>query len=126
MKNTIKIEFDLVNREFNLQQGSIEDKHLHLMFSFKGESQVIHFNNLQFGLLIQNENKDIIYVKNYPNPGSRYVSTDQTLLEWFSYTFESAKTYQLLLWVEESNIRRDQIIHLNIPLIDEMPDYEVE
>lgn len=126
MKNTIKIEFNLVERVFYIEQGSIEDKLLTLLFSFKGESQVINFNNLQFGLLIQNENKDIIFVKNWPNPGSRYVSTDQSLLELFSYTFESAKTYQLLLWIEESNIRKDQIVQITIPLIEEMPDYEVE
>lgn len=126
MKNTIKIEFNLVDRVFNLEPGSIEDRNLTLLFSFVGESQLINFNNLQFGVLIQNENKDIIYVKNYPNPGSRYVSTDQSLLELFSYTFEPEKTYQLLLWVEESNIRRDQIIQVSIPAIEEMPDYEVE
>lgn len=124
--NTAIIEFNLVSKSYNIELRNIKDSYITFYFKFVSSSFPIQFNNLQFGILIQNEQKDIIYIKQWPNPGSKYISTDQEILEMFSFQLEQSKTYNVLLWTEESNIRTDSIIKMTIPYIEQFPDYEVE
>ncbi|NBP00850.1 MAG: hypothetical protein EBU90_12085 [Proteobacteria bacterium] len=126
IENSIKITFDLEQRQYAIEQSEIFDKKITLMFSFKSSDEIVKFNNLSFGILVQNENKDIIFIKSWPLPNTKYISTDQEFLEIFSLNLETGKSYNLLLWNEETNIRTDKNISITIPEIEEMPDYEVE
>lgn len=124
--NTAIIEFNLESKSYHIELRNINDSYITFYFKFVSSRFPIQFNNLQFGILIQNEQKDIIYIKQWPNPGSKYISSDQEFLEMFSFQLEHSKTYNILLWTEESNIRTDSVIKMTIPYLEQFPEYEVE
>lgn len=125
-QNSILVYYNLETREYEIVEKNILRPEVTFYFGFKDSNEVKTFNNLAFGVVVQNEEKDVIYLKNWPGQGSKYVSTDQEFIEIVHFILESGKNYRIFLWTEESGIRRDKIYTISTPEFEQYPDYEVE
>jgi len=126
--NSVVITFDFLTNTYTLQQYDITDNAniiIYFVFVSGTAKKNILFDNLSFGILLQKDNT-IVCNKRWPDDEIQYVSTDQDFLEFTSIGLDTNIPYKLFLWTEYSSIRYQQEFSLEIPYIEQMPDYEVE
>jgi len=127
--NSIVITFDFDTNTYNIQQHNITDNEsivIYFVFISGSITKNILFNNLSFGILIQLDNNSIILNKGWPIDDSVYLATDQDFLEFTNVNLATNTKYKMFLWTEYNNTRYQQELELEIPYIEELPDYEVQ
>ena len=123
-QNTLSTTLDLVTRQWNIIENNILLPSILFEFGFSSDEFPVVFNNLSFGLIVQNLD-NIVYYKSFPKVGLKYINTDQEVLEKTLIDLEPNTTYKVTLWAEDSNLRTETIYSLVTPDVEIYPDYEV-
>lgn len=94
---------DLVTRDWDFTELGESDYNISIYFKFVGTDEIVSFNNLSFGYSVSQQ-QTCISSSQFPKPGIRYVSTDQSYLESIAINLEPEKTYILDVWSIEDGV----------------------
>ena len=123
-QNTLSTTLNLVTRQWDITENNILLSSILVEFGFTSDESPIVFNNLSFGIIVQ-QSDTIVYYKAYPKVGVKYINTDQAVLEKILIDLEPLTTYKITFWAEDSNLRSENIYTLITPDVEVYPNYEV-
>lgn len=124
-KGVLTAQCNITTRQWNIEEQDIAGSSFTLNFEFTSLDESVVFNNLSFGVIVTKAGK-VVYHRAYPLNGSKYISTDQQVLQSINVPVEPNSEYELTLWVDDSGLRTEETYQLSVAEIEPYPDYEVQ
>lgn len=121
----LKIKLNLSTRQWITEEVDISADYIDILFGFIDRTPLIEFKNLSFGLILLKDNS-IIHHATFPRVGSTYKSTNSEFVELIRVeSLLGNARYDLMLWVDNDQVRAETTYVLNTPDNPKFTDYEV-
>ena len=119
------VKLNLDTRQWTIEETGTFSNYIDVSFGFSANTKPITFNNLSFGIILQN-GSDIVYHSTFPKAGVFYKSTDSDYIELFRIEDIVKNTqYDITLWAENDALKSQTKYILTTPNIFTFNDYEV-
>ena len=97
--NKIIVKKPINNQEWNVSIDTLTRDYLHLCFCFTDNGSKVDLRGIKFGYELK-QNNNIKYYGMYPQPNTRFVSSDEEFLVTKTLNLDYDTEYTLYLWTE--------------------------